>query len=43
MYVDGELVAVHAVPANADNHYSKKGDEFTETYSFVSTTIRCDN
>ena len=43
MYVDGELVAVQAAPTNADNHYSKKGDEFTETYSFDSTTIRFDN
>ena len=43
MYVDGELVALQAAPTNADNHYSKKGDEFTETYSFDSTTIRFDN
>ena len=31
MYVDGELVVLQAAPTNADNHYSKKGDEFTET------------
>ena len=43
MYVDGELVALQAAPTNADNHYSKKGDEFTEIYSFDSTTIRFDN
>ena len=43
MYGDGELVALQAAPTNADNHYSRKGGEFTETYSFDSTTIRCDN
>ena len=43
MYVDGELVALQAAPTNSNNHYSKKGDEFTETYSFDSTTIRFDN
>ena len=43
MYVDGELVALQAAAINADNNYSEKGDEFTETYSFNSTTIRFDN
>jgi len=43
MYLNGELVALQAAPTNAHNHYSKKGDEFTETYSFDSTTIRFDN
>jgi hypothetical protein len=43
MYLNGELVAVQATSTNADNHYSKKGDEFSETYSFDSTIIRFDN
>ena len=43
MYVNGKLVALQAAPTNGEDHYSKKGDEFTETYSFDSTTIRFDN
>ena len=39
MYLNGEIVALQAAPANAEKSDSKKGDEFTETYSFDSITI----
>ena len=43
MYVDGELVELQAAQTDTRNNYSKKGDEFDETYRIDTTTIHFKN